>query len=127
MREYKTLEISRRGNGILILVRKFLAQLTQLIGAGKRVVTFFRLIKHVHLNSFGEADDFSENKKMDSYQGGSRSPTFNDTYERRYTDRPSPGGRSDDRNYRSSYDERRSPGSNGDYGRSPARTEIVND
>ena len=33
---------------------------------------------------------------MDSYQGGSRSPPFNDTYERRYTDRPSPGGRSDD-------------------------------
>ncbi|WOH08936.1 hypothetical protein DCAR_0728387 [Daucus carota subsp. sativus] len=75
----------------------------------------------------GDADDFSENKKMDSYQGGSRSPPFNDTYERRYTDRPSPGGRSDDRNYRSSYDERRSPGSDGDYGRSPARTEIVND
>ncbi|KAL8120209.1 hypothetical protein AgCh_017381 [Apium graveolens] len=75
----------------------------------------------------GEAEDYSENKKIDSYQGGSRSPPYNDTYERRYSDRPSPGGRSDDRNYRSSYDERRSPGSDGDYGRSPVRTEIVND
>lgn len=75
----------------------------------------------------GEVEDYSENKKIDTYQGGSRSPPFNDTYERRYTDRPSPGGRSDDRNYRSSYDERRSPGSDGDYGRSPVRTDIVND
>ncbi|CAK9152744.1 unnamed protein product [Ilex paraguariensis] len=74
----------------------------------------------------GETDEFNENRKIDSYQGGSRSPPFDDTYERRSSDRPSPGGRSDDRNYRNSNDER-SPGYGGDYRRSPARTEIVND
>ncbi|GMQ06641.1 hypothetical protein CsSME_00051140 [Camellia sinensis var. sinensis] len=80
----------------------------------------------------GEAEDSYENRR-DTYQGGSRSPPYEDTYERQYSDRPSPGGRSDDRNYRNSYDERRSPGYDqesrqfGDFRRSPSRTEIVND
>lgn len=70
--------------------------------------------------------------KEDSYQGGSRSPPYEDTYERRYSEMSSPGGRSDDRN-RYAYDERRSPGYDqesrqyNDYRRSPARGEIVND
>ncbi|XP_057468091.1 probable ADP-ribosylation factor GTPase-activating protein AGD14 isoform X2 [Actinidia eriantha] len=80
----------------------------------------------------GEAEDSFENRR-DAYQVGSRSPPYEDTYERRYSERPSPGGRSDDRNYKNTYDERRSPGYDqesrqyGDYRRSPARTEIVND
>uniref|UniRef100_A0A5B7AP74 Putative ADP-ribosylation factor GTPase-activating protein AGD14 isoform X1 n=1 Tax=Davidia involucrata TaxID=16924 RepID=A0A5B7AP74_DAVIN len=81
----------------------------------------------------GESEDSYENRRADAYQGGSRSPPYEDTYERRYNDRPSPGGRSDDRNYRNSYDERRSPGYDqesrqyGDQRKSPARNEIVND
>ena len=62
---------------------------------------------------------------MDSYQGGSRSPPYDDKYERRYSDRSSPGARS--------YDGQRSPGydqesrQSSDYRRSPGRPEIVND
>ncbi|PSS15610.1 ADP-ribosylation factor GTPase-activating protein AGD14 [Actinidia chinensis var. chinensis] len=80
----------------------------------------------------GEAEDSYENRR-DTYRAGSRSPPYEDTYERRYSERPSPGGRSDDRNYKNTYDERRSPGYDqesrqyGDYRRSPARAEIVND
>lgn len=94
----------------------------------ERLRTF---IKHVYVDRryTGERslDKPPRTKSVETEDGGSRSPPYNDTYERRYTDRPSPGGRSDDRNYRNSYDERRSPGSDGDYGRSPVRTEIVND
>ncbi|KAL6974365.1 hypothetical protein U1Q18_028547 [Sarracenia purpurea var. burkii] len=79
----------------------------------------------------GEAEDSYENRR-DTYQVGSRSPPSEDTYERRYSDRPSPGGRSDDKNYRNSHDER-SPGYDqegrqyGDFRKSPVRAEIVND
>lgn len=74
--------------------------------------------------------------KDDPYRGASRSPPYEDTYGRRYDDRPSPGGRSDDRNSRyndASYDERRSPGYGqdnqqySDYRKSPVRPDIVND
>ncbi|XVF88499.1 hypothetical protein PTKIN_Ptkin19aG0055900 [Pterospermum kingtungense] len=81
----------------------------------------------------GDKEDFCENRRTDGYQGGSRSPPYEDTYERRYNDRSSPGGRNDDRNSRYGYEERRSPGYDqesrqyGDYGRSPARPEVVND
>ncbi|KAL4318850.1 hypothetical protein GQ457_18G012000 [Hibiscus cannabinus] len=80
----------------------------------------------------GDKEDLYENR-TDGYQGGSRSPPYEDTYDRRYSDRPSPGGRNDDRNSRYGYDERRSPGYDqesrkyGDYRRSPARPEVVND
>ncbi|XP_052198979.1 probable ADP-ribosylation factor GTPase-activating protein AGD14 [Diospyros lotus] len=66
----------------------------------------------------GEAEDTYENRR-DTYQGGSRSPPYEDAYERRYSDRPSPGGRSP------GYDQESRQ--YGDFGRSPARTEIVND
>ncbi|KAL5572696.1 hypothetical protein UlMin_022293 [Ulmus minor] len=71
----------------------------------------------------GEKEDFYDNRRTDSYRGGSRSPPYEDN-ERRYSDKSSPGGRS--------YDERRSPGYDesrqyGDYRKSPARPEIVND
>lgn len=80
----------------------------------------------------GEGEDSYENRR-ETYQGGSRSPPYEDTYERRYSDRPSPGGRSDDKNYRNSYDERRSPGHDqesrqyGDFRKSPAHAGVVND
>ncbi|GLT51685.1 hypothetical protein SLA2020_250780 [Shorea laevis] len=80
----------------------------------------------------GDREDFNENVKTDGYQGGPRSPPYEDTYERRFGERSSPGARSDERNSRYGYDERRSPGYDhesrqyGDY-RSPARPEVVND
>ncbi|CAB4318816.1 unnamed protein product [Prunus armeniaca] len=73
----------------------------------------------------GEKEDSYENRRLDSYQGGSRSPPYDDTYERRYSERSSPGGRS--------YDGQRSPGYDlegrqyNDYKKSPGRPEIVND
>ncbi|GMI88586.1 NSP (nuclear shuttle protein)-interacting GTPase [Hibiscus trionum] len=81
----------------------------------------------------GDKEDFYENRRTDGYQGGSRSPPYEDTNDRRYSDRSSPGGRNDDRNSRYGYDEMRSPGYDqesrqyGDYRRSPARPEVVND
>ncbi|GKV06561.1 hypothetical protein SLEP1_g18437 [Rubroshorea leprosula] len=81
----------------------------------------------------GDKEDFNDNRRKDGYQGGSRSPPYEDSYERRYSERSSPGARSDDRNSRYNYDERRSPGYDqesrqyGDYRRSPARPEIVSD
>ncbi|XP_047310851.1 probable ADP-ribosylation factor GTPase-activating protein AGD14 isoform X2 [Impatiens glandulifera] len=76
----------------------------------------------------GEPEDSYANKRNDAYHSGSRSPASEDGYERRYGDRPSPGGRSDDR---SSLDSR-SPGylesrQYGDNRKSPAHTEVVND
>ncbi|XP_047321708.1 probable ADP-ribosylation factor GTPase-activating protein AGD14 [Impatiens glandulifera] len=74
-----------------------------------------------------EPEDSYVNKKNDAYQTGSRSPS-EDGYDRRYGDKPSPGGRNDDRNV---FDGR-SPGYQesrqyGDYRKSPARAEVVND
>ncbi|KAK8348259.1 hypothetical protein V6Z12_A06G070800 [Gossypium hirsutum] len=79
----------------------------------------------------GDKEDFYENRRTDGYQGGSRTPPYEDTYERRFSERSSPGGRNDDRNSRYGYDER-SPGYDqesrqySDY-RSPGRHEVVND
>lgn len=67
----------------------------------------------------GETEDFNGNRRIDTYQGGSRSPPYDDTFERRPGDRPSPGGRSP------AYDQDNRPSS--DYKRSPARAEVVND
>ncbi|XP_038695871.1 probable ADP-ribosylation factor GTPase-activating protein AGD14 isoform X2 [Tripterygium wilfordii] len=71
----------------------------------------------------GEREDVNENRRVDAYQGGSRSPPYEDTYERRYSDRSSPGGRSDERRSLG-YEENRQYN---DYKRSPARPEVVND
>ncbi|KAJ0029974.1 hypothetical protein Pint_13136 [Pistacia integerrima] len=109
---------------------------------GSNVERLRDFIKHVYVDrrysgernydkppraKMGDKEDFYE-------KGRSRSPPYEDTFERRYGDRSSPGGRSDDRNSRYGYDERRSPGYEqesrqyGDYRRSsPARPEIVND
>ncbi|XP_050206887.1 probable ADP-ribosylation factor GTPase-activating protein AGD14 [Mercurialis annua] len=95
-------------------------------------------IKHVYVDrrysgdkNYGKPPKLGD--KDDSYRGGSRSPPYEDTYERRHSEMSSPGGRSDDRNSRHGYDERRSPGYDqesrqyNDHRRSPARPEVVND
>ncbi|KAK6945003.1 Arf GTPase activating protein, partial [Dillenia turbinata] len=62
----------------------------------------------------------SYDRRFDTYQGGSRSPPYDGTDERRYNDRSSHGGRLEDRN-RTGYDqEYRQSGS-------PARPEVIND
>ncbi|KAL0427077.1 UNVERIFIED_CONTAM: putative ADP-ribosylation factor GTPase-activating protein AGD14 [Sesamum latifolium] len=38
----------------------------------------------------GEAEDFNGNRRIDNYQGGSRSPPYEDTFERHHSDRRSP-------------------------------------
>ncbi|CAL0331042.1 unnamed protein product [Lupinus luteus] len=40
----------------------------------------------------GDKDDLYENRRTGMYQGGPKSPQYEDTYERRYSDRSSPGG-----------------------------------
>ncbi|XP_042382714.1 probable ADP-ribosylation factor GTPase-activating protein AGD14 isoform X1 [Zingiber officinale] len=86
----------------------------------------------------GDRDE-NENKREESYRGGSRSPPYESGYS------PSFGGKNEDRSYRSNYGGRspgsnfgrRSPGSNfggrnpgynqGDIKRSPAYFEVVDD
>lgn len=71
----------------------------------------------------GEKENLYDNQRVDSYQGGSRSPPYEDT-EHSYSYKSRPGG---------SYDGRRSPGYEqesrqyGDYGRSPSHPQFVND
>ncbi|XP_027343224.1 probable ADP-ribosylation factor GTPase-activating protein AGD14 [Abrus precatorius] len=67
----------------------------------------------------GEKDDFFENKRMETYLGGPKSPPYEDTYERRYSDSSSPGGRSP------GYDQENRQ--YGDHKRSPGRPAIIND
>ncbi|XP_054778339.1 probable ADP-ribosylation factor GTPase-activating protein AGD14 isoform X2 [Prosopis cineraria] len=67
----------------------------------------------------GDKDDFYENRRVETYQGGSKSPPYEDAYERRYSDRSSPGGRSP------GYDQESRQ--YGDYRRSPGRPPIIND
>lgn len=107
---------------------------------GSNVERLRDFIKHIYVDrrytgekNYGKPPSVKLGDKEDSYQGGSRSPPYEDTYERRYNEMSSPGGRSDDRNSRYGYDERRSPGYDqesrqyNDYRRSPARPEIAND
>ncbi|RHN52860.1 putative Arf GTPase activating protein [Medicago truncatula] len=67
----------------------------------------------------GDKDDSYENRRVEAYQGGSKSPPYEDTQERRYGDRSSPGGRSP------GYDQESRQ--YGDYKRSPGRPPVVND
>lgn len=96
------------------------------------IIVFICLKVHLHVMQ-GDKEDPNENRKMDNYQSGSRSPPYEDSYDRRYSDQRSPGAKSDDKNSRYGYDGRRSPGSDlenrpfSDYRKSPARPEIVND
>uniref|UniRef100_A0A1D1YEC7 Putative ADP-ribosylation factor GTPase-activating protein AGD14 n=1 Tax=Anthurium amnicola TaxID=1678845 RepID=A0A1D1YEC7_9ARAE len=76
----------------------------------------------------GEKEDSYENRRPDTYRGGSRSPSYDEAYDRHYVERPGSGGRNDDKNSRSSYEERRSPGyDQGDYRRSPGRFDTVDE
>lgn len=61
--------------------------------------------------------DSADNRRADVPRGGSRSPPYEESYDRRYNDR----------NYKSGYDERRSPGYDQDYRRSPVKFEVVDD
>ncbi|XP_014505475.1 probable ADP-ribosylation factor GTPase-activating protein AGD14 isoform X2 [Vigna radiata var. radiata] len=63
----------------------------------------------------GDKDDFYENKKTEMYQGGPKSPPYED----RYSDRSSPGGRSP------GYDQENRQYA--DYKVSPSRPPIIND
>ncbi|XP_057768108.1 probable ADP-ribosylation factor GTPase-activating protein AGD14 [Salvia miltiorrhiza] len=65
----------------------------------------------------GETEDFNGNRRADNYQG-SRSPPYDDSFDRRYGDRSSSGGRSP------SYDQDNRQ--SGDFKKSPAK-EVVND
>ncbi|XP_039684783.1 probable ADP-ribosylation factor GTPase-activating protein AGD14 isoform X1 [Medicago truncatula] len=66
----------------------------------------------------GDKDDSYDTRKMESYQGGPKSPPYEDTYEHRYSDRSSSGGRSP------GYDQERHYA---DHKRSPGRPPIIND
>ncbi|PWA66733.1 NSP (nuclear shuttle protein)-interacting GTPase [Artemisia annua] len=83
-------------------------------------------IKHVYVDRrySGERSSDKPPRAKTGEVEGSRSPPYEN--ERRYSDRPSPGGRSDGSS-RNSYDERRSPGYDQDFKKSPARTDVVND
>ncbi|EEF45944.1 conserved hypothetical protein [Ricinus communis] len=76
-----------------------------------------------------EKEDSYDSRKVSLYTGGSRSPTYEDRYERR----SHPVGRSDDKTLKYYFDERRSPRyapENSRYGglkRSPVRFEVVDD
>ncbi|KAK9170034.1 hypothetical protein Syun_002174 [Stephania yunnanensis] len=72
----------------------------------------------------GEKDDSFENRRVDAYRSGSRSPPYDDRNDRNSGDKSGLGGCNDDRNYRYNYNERRSPGYDqesryGDNRRSP--------
>ncbi|GFP84504.1 probable ADP-ribosylation factor GTPase-activating protein agd14 [Phtheirospermum japonicum] len=66
----------------------------------------------------GETEDSNGNRRIDSL-GGSQSPPYDDTFERRYGDRSSSGGKSP------AYDQDNRQSSN--HKISPARAEVVND
>jgi len=66
----------------------------------------------------GDKDDSYEARRTELYQGGPKSPPYEDTYEHRYSDRSSSGGRSP------GYDQERHYA---DHKRSPGRPPIIND
>lgn len=67
----------------------------------------------------GDKDDSYENRRVEEYQGGSKSPPYENTYECRYGDRSNPSGRSPGNDQESRQ--------YGDYKRSPSRPPITND
>ncbi|CAA3014041.1 probable ADP-ribosylation factor GTPase-activating AGD14 isoform X1 [Olea europaea subsp. europaea] len=67
----------------------------------------------------GETEDYNENRRIDTYQGRSRNPPYEDTSEHHYSDRRISGGRSP------GYDLENQQ--RGDYKKSPAQAEVVND
>lgn len=83
----------------------------------------------VNIDAIVQGEDSYENRPVAS-RSGSRSPPYEDTYDRRRNDMPSPGGRSDD-SY-SKYDDRsperdREIRYSSDQGKSPNRPQVIND
>ncbi|XP_041019509.1 probable ADP-ribosylation factor GTPase-activating protein AGD14 isoform X1 [Juglans microcarpa x Juglans regia] len=80
-----------------------------------------------------EKESSYESRKVSAYRGGSRSSGYEDRYTRHYSERSSPGRRSEDGNSKYPYDERISPrypqenSTYGDLRRSPASFEVVDD
>ncbi|OVA13880.1 Arf GTPase activating protein [Macleaya cordata] len=77
----------------------------------------------------GNQEDLRDNR--DTYRGGSRTPTYEDTFERRFTERSFSSRQNDDRKYKYNYEERRNPGyvqeiHHGSR-RNPVRFEVVDD
>ncbi|XP_024979588.1 probable ADP-ribosylation factor GTPase-activating protein AGD14 isoform X2 [Cynara cardunculus var. scolymus] len=97
----------------------------------ERLRDFIKLVyvnrRYTGEKSFDKPPRVKTGEAEDSYQGGSRSPPFEN--ERRYSERSTPGGKSGDRSFKDSYNERRSPGYDQDFSRSPpaACTETIND
>ncbi|VVB04288.1 unnamed protein product [Arabis nemorensis] len=109
---------------------KGLDQQRQSVPDGSNVEQLRDFIRHVYVNKrytneknddkpprgqMGDKNDYSETRSST----GSRSPPYEDVYDRRYSDRSSPGGRSPGFE----------PGSRkvGDNKKSPSRPEILND
>ncbi|KAI6681811.1 hypothetical protein NL676_035692 [Syzygium grande] len=92
---------------------------------GSNVDRLRDFIKHVYVDKRYSGDRSydrpprAKSDKEDSYQGGSRSPPYEETYDRRYSDRSSSGGRSP------AYDQESRQYS--DYKRSPSRPDVIND
>ncbi|XP_027357949.1 probable ADP-ribosylation factor GTPase-activating protein AGD14 isoform X2 [Abrus precatorius] len=93
---------------------------------GSNVDRLRDFIKHVYVDrrftgekTYDKPPRVKSGDKDDFYQGGSKSPPYEDAYERRYSDRSSPGGRSP------GYDQESRQ--YGDYKRSPGRPPIIND
>lgn len=82
-------------------------------------------IKHVYVDKRYSGDRSfdrpprAKSDREDSYHGGSRSPPYEETYDRRYSDRSSSGGRSP------AYDQESRQHS--DFKRSPSRPDVIND
>ncbi|KAI3992425.1 hypothetical protein MKX01_022516 [Papaver californicum] len=79
----------------------------------------------------GDKEDSYENRRVDTYRSGSRSPPSENSYDH-HGERSGHVGQNDDRNSRYAYEERRSPGYGqdtryGDNKRSPGRVEVVDD
>ncbi|XP_065851258.1 flocculation protein FLO11-like isoform X2 [Euphorbia lathyris] len=79
----------------------------------------------------GEREESCDSRKVGPYRDGSRSPNYEDRYQK--TERSRPGGRSEERIVKYYYDERRSPryaqdiSRSGGLKKSPVRFEIVDD
>ncbi|CAI0389894.1 unnamed protein product [Linum tenue] len=131
------------GNKILHVIYYYCSDFLPIFFFGGSNVDRLRdFIKHVYVDkrytgdkNYGKPPIMKTVKSVqaDREDVGSRSPPYEDVYDRRSNERSSPGGRSDDKNYRYGYDERRSPGYDqegrhySDYRKSPARPEIIND
>lgn len=91
------------------------------------------IVKDIVLLVQKEKEESYESRKLSSFRLESKSPNFEDRFERHHIERSSPNLTSDDRSFRFNYDERRSPkyaqkhSRPGSFGRSPIKFEVVDD